>query len=85
MAVLPVHPVSRAVFTYPALAVETIMTCRVFRAVALGCIADVNTITPRPVLTTAMETCDMALDTLSEPEPRPSFGGSAVGKVVILT
>lgn len=59
MDVVPVLPVFRAVFTGPALVVETIMTCNVFRAVVLGYIVDVKTILP--MLTTVIETYDSTL------------------------
>lgn len=66
MAVVPVLSVFRTAFTYPAIAVQTIMACKVFRAVVLGYIADVTT--PSLVLTTIIETDDSELEIGFEPE-----------------
>lgn len=67
MDAVPVLPVFRAAFTSPALAVETIMTCKVFRDVVLGYITDVNN-TLLPIPMTVIATCDSAFENEYKPE-----------------
>ena len=58
MAVVPISPVFRATFMIPGMALETIMTCKVFRKIILGHIKETQPdLSPQELpLTTIMPT-----------------------------
>lgn len=70
MDVVPVLPVFRTVFTGPSLALSTIMTCKVFRDVVLGCIMDVNNTQSIPM--TVITTYDLVFERESETQKSSS-------------